>query len=60
MFVLLEESIEELPLGDATGHLLWTSTETSKNELTLDIQATGDEWVCRLEYATELFTQPLI
>ncbi|MEI8021827.1 MAG: amino acid adenylation domain-containing protein, partial [Schlesneria sp.] len=56
MFVLLEESIEELQLGDARGRPLWAPTATSKNDLTLDIQATGDQWVCRLEYATDLFS----
>ena len=60
MFVLLEESVEELRLGDAIGRPLWAPTATSKNDLTLDIQATGDEWVCRLEYATDLFTQTSI
>ena len=56
MFVLLEESIEELPFGEAIGRPLSLPTGTSKNDLTLDIQATGDVWVCRLEYATDLFS----
>ncbi|MEI8021411.1 MAG: amino acid adenylation domain-containing protein, partial [Schlesneria sp.] len=60
MFVFLEESVENLQFGDAIGRLISLHTETSKNDLTLDIQANGDEWVCRMEYATDLFSQTLI
>ncbi len=56
MFVLLEESIGDLKLGSLTGVPFNVHSRTTKNELTLDIQATGDEWVCRMEYATELFS----
>ena len=60
MFVLLEEPVEDLKLGTAIGQPLWAPTGTSKNDLTLDIQATGDEWFCRIEYATDLFSQRLV
>ena len=56
MFVLLEESIEKLAFGDAIGRPLSAPTGTSKNDLTLDIQATGDQWICRWEYAIDLFS----
>ena len=55
MFVLLEESAEQLQFGDAVGRPISVETGTSKNELTLDIHATGDEWICRFEYSTDLF-----
>ena len=60
MFVLLEESLDELRLGDAISRPLWVDTGTSKNDLTLDIQVTGNEWICRFEYETDLFNQPQI
>ena len=56
MFVLMEESIEKLAFGDAIGRPLSAPTGTSKNDLTLDIQATGDQWICRWEYATDLLS----
>jgi amino acid adenylation domain-containing protein len=55
MFVLLEEPLGDLDLGAATGKQAYLHTGTSKYDLTLDIQAEKDEWVCRLEYATDLF-----
>ena len=60
MFVLLEEGVENLKLGDATGLPFSIVTETSKNDLTLDIQAIGEDWICRLEYATDLFSRSRI
>ena len=56
MFVLLEELPGNLCLGDATAEPFFVHTRTSKSDLTLDIQASGDEWICRLEYATDLFS----
>lgn len=56
MFVLLEEGVENLKFGDATGLPFSIETETSKSDLTLDIQAIGEDWICRLEYATDLFS----
>ena len=56
MFVLLEESVGDFKLGSSTVVPLDVPTRTSKNDLTLDIQATGEEWVCRFEYATDLFS----
>ena len=60
MFVLLEGSIEETRLGDEICPTQWVPTETSKNDLTLDIQATADEWVCRLEYASDLLSAEVV
>ena len=57
MFVLLEEPIGDLQLGQVRGVPVAQDTGTSKNDLLLDIQASGNDWVCRLEYATDLFTQ---
>ncbi len=56
MFVLLEDSLGDFPIGSSTGVPLNVRTGTSKNDLMLDIQATGNEWVCRFEYATDLFS----
>ena len=56
LFVLLEEGVENLKFGDATGLPFAIETETSKNDLTLDIQAIGEDWICRFEYATDLFS----
>ena len=55
MFVLLEEGLGNVQLGEAQAIPLFLHTGTSKNDLTLDIQAFGDEWVCRFEYATDRF-----
>lgn len=55
LFVLLEEGVGTLRIGDRTGEPFYVHTGTSKVDLTLDIQASGDEWVCRFEYATDLF-----
>ncbi len=60
MFVLLEETLGDLKLGPSTGVPLEIHTGTSKNDLTLDIQANGKEWVCRLEYATDLFSSETV
>ena len=60
MFVLLEESLGNLKLGSSTGVPVKVRTGTSKIDLTLDIQATGDEWFCRLEYATDLFSAEIV
>ncbi|HEY0984254.1 amino acid adenylation domain-containing protein, partial [Schlesneria sp.] len=60
MFVLLEDDVGELNLGDCRGVPLEVHTGTSKSELTLNIQASGDEWDCHLEYATDLFTPQTI
>ncbi len=60
MFVLLEDSIVDLQISDVTSRTLWPHSGTSKNDLRLDIHATSDEWICQIEYATDLFTQPLI
>ena len=56
MFILLEESFGNLRLQNVEGELLYVHTGTSKNDLTLDVQASGDEWTCRFEYATDLFS----
>ena len=55
MFVLLEEGLGNVQLGEAQAIPVFLHTGTSKNDLMLDIQAFGDEWVCRFEYATDRF-----
>jgi len=55
MFVLLEEGLPPLRLDQARSQLMPMDTGTSKNELTLNIQAVGETWDCQIEYATDLF-----
>jgi len=56
MFVLVEEGVPSMRLGSTRGTRLNVDTQTSKNDLLLSIDAFGDEWNCRFEYATDLFT----
>lgn len=56
MFVLLEEGLPPFRLGQAQAEPLPVETCTSKNDLTLSIEATGEIWTCQFEYATDLFT----
>jgi amino acid adenylation domain-containing protein len=56
MFVLLEEGLPPLHLDLARGQLMPMDTGTSKNDLTLNIQAVGETWDCQIEYATDLFS----
>ena len=56
MFVLLEEGLSNCQLDQAKAWLLPVTTGTSKNDLTLSIEAVGDTWVCHFEYALDLFT----
>ena len=56
MFVLLEEGLPSLRLGEARIRPAPMTSRTSKNDLVFSIQAADQEWECRLEYATDLFT----
>jgi hypothetical protein len=56
MFVLLEQSVPALQLGDAVSRTLPVETGTAKFDLTLFINAEGETWDCRLEYSTDLFS----
>lgn len=57
MFVLLEEGLPTLHLGQTEARLLAVDTRTSKCDLTLSIEAAGEMWACKFEYATDLFTE---
>src|SRR5437773_3416688 len=56
MFVLLEEGLPAFQLDQAEVRPLPVETRTSKNDLTLFIEAVDETWACRFEYATDLFT----
>src|SRR5205823_1337864 len=56
MFVLLEEGLPAFQLDQAEVRPLRVETRTSKNDLTLFIEAVDETWACRFEYATDLFT----
>ncbi len=56
MFVLLEEGLPALRLDHAEARSLPATTRTSKNDLTLSIEAAAAAMTCRFEYATDLFT----
>lgn len=55
MFVLLEESIPLPRLGTATVCREPVRTGTSKCDLLLSINASGDRWECDLEYSNDVF-----
>ncbi|PYJ33551.1 MAG: non-ribosomal peptide synthetase [Verrucomicrobia bacterium] len=56
MFVLLEEGLPAFQLDQVQARPLPVETRTSKNDLTLFIEAVDEIWNCRFEYATDLFT----
>src|SRR5436309_5258648 len=56
MFVLLEEGLPAFQFDQAQARPLPVETRTSKSDLTLFIEAVGEAWACRFEYATDLFT----
>src|SRR5204862_7187104 len=56
MFVLLEEGLPAFQLDQAEVRPLPVETRTSKNDLTLFVEAMDETWNCRFEYATDLFT----
>ena len=56
MFVLLEEGLPAFQLDQAEVRPLRVETRTSKNDLTLFIEAVDETWACRFQYATDLFT----
>jgi amino acid adenylation domain-containing protein len=56
MFVLLEEDLPDFQLGQARCRRVPVEAGVSKRDLTLSIEATGDKWECRFDYATDLFT----
>ena len=57
MFVLLEEGLSPLRLGQAQSRFIPMETNTSKSDLLLSIQAGCEVWDCQLEYATDLFNK---
>ncbi len=56
MFVFLENGPDRWSLDGCRVEQIDAHTGTSKHEMTLFIAARGDEWSCRWEYATDLFT----
>jgi amino acid adenylation domain-containing protein len=56
MFVLLEEGLPAFQFGQVQARPLPVETRTSKNDLTLFIEAVDETWACRFQYATDLFT----
>jgi len=56
MFVLLEQSVSAPRFGNAFSRALPCGTNTAKCDLTLFIDAEREEWDCRLEYSTDLFS----
>jgi non-ribosomal peptide synthetase component F len=57
MFVLLEQGMPSIRLGEISSHGEYLyNTGTAKCDLTLFIDAEGEEWDCRLEYSTDLFS----
>jgi hypothetical protein len=57
MFVLLEQGVPSIRLGEISSHGEYLyNTGTAKCDLTLFIDAEREEWDCRLEYSTDLFT----
>jgi hypothetical protein len=56
MFVLLEQSVSAPRFGNAFSRALPCGTNTAKFDLTLFINAEREEWDCRLEYSTDLFS----
>src|ERR1051326_8801742 len=56
MFVLLDDGLPEIQLDQTRARPLPLENRASKNDLTLDIQATGETWSCGLEYAADLFS----
>lgn len=60
MFVLLENGYPSVRLGQPEARPLPVQTRTSKNDLTLSIEAVDDVWDCQFEYATELFSEETI
>jgi hypothetical protein len=57
MFVLLEQGVPSIRLGEISSHGEYLyNTGTAKCDLTLFIDAEHEEWDCRLEYSTDLFT----
>ena len=56
MFVLLENGLPAFRLDQVEARPLPVETRTSKNDLTLSIEAVDETWDCRLEYATDLFS----
>ena len=56
MFVLLGKTLPPLRLDSAQGQFEPVDTQTSKNDLTLKIEAEGPDWNCELAYATDVFT----
>jgi amino acid adenylation domain-containing protein len=60
MFILLEEGLPSLHLDQAQSRPVPMGTGTSKNDLTLNIEAAAESWDCKFEYATDLFNAETI
>jgi amino acid adenylation domain-containing protein len=60
MFVLLEQKLPAVQLGQALGTVRMLETQTSKCDLTLYLNTEGDQWQCYFEYATDLFSEPAV
>ena len=56
MFVLLEEGLPALRFDQVETQPMPVATQTSKNDLTLSIEAVGEACRFQFEYATDLFT----
>ncbi|MCX6917256.1 MAG: amino acid adenylation domain-containing protein, partial [Verrucomicrobia bacterium] len=56
MFVLLEGGLPSLNLDKAEVRRVPMGTGTSKNDLTLSMQAGAQVWDCQFEYAADLFS----
>ena len=55
MFVLVEERLPGLCLNGVESRFLPIETRTTKSDLTLRIEAVGDDWACQFEHSTDLF-----
>ncbi len=57
MFVLLEQGLPPWKPAGIEARQIDADTRTSKNDLTLFVEAEGAVWKCALEYAAEVFTE---
>ena len=54
MFVLLQDEFPKIHLDGIEASFLQVETGTSKNDLRLSIEASGETWSLRMEYSTDL------
>ncbi len=57
LFVLVEERLPKLQLGEVRSQRLPVSTRTAKCDVTLSLEAVGDVWDGQLEYDADLFSE---